>query len=247
MKKEQFAQWLVSAEEKSTNVAKGYSNAINRISAHYSSSIKRGIDLYTLTDSDKLKQIADLYQTSGKYADFGNTHHGLYKAAIKALHRFCMSQSHDEVNKNPVLTQEMVNSDIEVEESVFESNNFTYERDLKSAIVKQIPELFPDYKIFGLQNEGVEYLIEGKRIDVLLEHIKSGDLLAIELKAGLADFRVFGQVSMYIGLLTDKFPAKKISGCIIAGSIDNSLKSASKITTKIQLKTYSMKLTLSYP
>jgi len=34
-----------------------------------------------------------------------------------------------------------------------------------------------------------------------LENKVENTLLAIELKAGTADFRVFGQISMYIGLL----------------------------------------------
>lgn len=49
------------------------------------------------------------------------------------------------------------------------SNNFSYEKDLKKSMVSQISELFPEYKIYGDNNEGVEYLIEGKKIDILLE------------------------------------------------------------------------------
>ncbi|MGB0891568.1 MAG: endonuclease NucS domain-containing protein [Flavobacteriaceae bacterium] len=123
------------------------------------------------------------------------------------------------------------------------SNNFSYERDLKNSMTSQINELFPEYKIYGENEEGIEYLIEGKRIDILLEH-KNGDLLAIELKSGTANFKVFGQISMYLGLLMDRFPDKNIRGCIVAGEIDNTLRSATRMTDLVSLLTYSMKLEL---
>ena len=123
------------------------------------------------------------------------------------------------------------------------SNNFSYEKDLKKSMVTQITELFPEYKIYGENNEGVEYLIEGKKIDILLEN-NDGNLFAIELKSVTANYKVFGQLSMYLGLLMHRFPDKKIRGCIVAGEIDNTLKSATKITELITLKTYKMKLVL---
>ncbi|MGB7816489.1 MAG: hypothetical protein WBL28_09095, partial [Methylotenera sp.] len=58
------------------------------------------------------------------------------------------------------------------------------------------------------------------------------------------DFKVFGQISMYIGLLKRQFPERNISGVIIAGSIDDSLVQASEITDKISLKTYRMSIEL---
>jgi hypothetical protein len=122
-------------------------------------------------------------------------------------------------------------------------NNFSYEKDLKNSMVSQISELFPEYKIFGENNEGVEFLIGGKRIDILLEK-NNGNLLAIELKSGIANYKVFGQISMYLGLLMEQFPEKEIRGCIVAGEIDNTLKSATKTTEFVSLKTYKMKLEL---
>lgn len=121
--------------------------------------------------------------------------------------------------------------------------NFSYEKDLKNSMVSQINELFPEYKIIGENNEGVEYLIGSKRIDVLLEK-HNGDLLVIELKSGITNYKVFGQISMYIGLLMDKYPEREINGLIIAGEMDDSLRNAIKTTNKVGLKTYKMKLEL---
>ena len=146
-----------------------------------------------------------------------------------------------EFENNLPITREL--SDDEDFDYIVSSNNFSYERDLKNSMVLQINELFPKHKIFGENNEGVEYLIEGKKIDILLEK-NDGSLLAIELKSGTANYKVFGQLSMHLGLLMDRFPEKEIRGCIIAGEIDNTLKSATKTTDLINLKTYKMKLEL---
>jgi hypothetical protein len=146
-----------------------------------------------------------------------------------------------EFNKSTLIESESL--DDEDFDYVEISNNFSYERDLKASMLFQITELFPEHKIYGENNEGVEYLIGGKRIDILLEK-KDGSLFAIELKSGNANYKVFGQLSMYLGLLMEKFPEKEISGCIVAGEIDNTLKSATKMTKLITLKTYKMKLEL---
>jgi hypothetical protein len=123
--------------------------------------------------------------------------------------------------------------------------NFTYERDLQIALVRQAGKLFPKYKIFGEDLEGVEYQIEGKRIDLLLENIIENKLLAIELKSGIADFKVFGQISMYLGLLKKEFPQKNIGGIIIAGKIDESLKYAVATNENIKIMEYKMELTIN--
>jgi len=49
---------------------------------------------------------------------------------------------------------------------------------------------------------------------------------------------------MYLGLLMDRFPEKEIRGSIVAGEIDNTLKSATRTSELITLKTYKMKLEL---
>lgn len=123
-------------------------------------------------------------------------------------------------------------------------NNFAYEKDLQTALYSHISELFPRYRIFGGLGIGVEYSIGGRRIDVLLEHEENESLMVVELKSGEADFKVFGQISMYIGLLKMQFPERNISGVIVAGSIDESLVQACEITDKISLKTYRMSIEL---
>jgi hypothetical protein len=123
-------------------------------------------------------------------------------------------------------------------------NYFSYEKDLQNSLISQAEELFPGYKIFGEHNEGIEYNITGKRIDLLLENKNEKKLLVIELKAGLADYKVFGQISMYMGPLIQKNPDKEILGVIIAGEIDDSLKMAVLANKNVKTMIYKMKLTL---
>jgi len=124
-------------------------------------------------------------------------------------------------------------------------NYFTYEDDLQNSLISQAEDLFPDYKIYGNNGEGIQYSIGGKRIDLLLEHKTNNQLLVLELKAGIADFKVFGQISMYLGLLMEKFPDKIINGKIIAGEIDNSLIKATLTNKNVKLMEYKMELRLN--
>jgi hypothetical protein len=55
---------------------------------------------------------------------------------------------------------------------------------------------------------------------------------------------VFGQISMYLGLLKIQFPDKSITGVIVAGAIDDSLRHACAITDKVSLKIYRMSIEL---
>lgn len=126
-----------------------------------------------------------------------------------------------------------------------QNNCFAYEKDLQNALISQAEELFENYNIYGKNGEGIEYSIEGKRIDLLMENTNENTLLAIELKAEKADFKVFGQISMYLQLLEEKFPEKKIKGVIIAGEIDETLKIASKRDNNVKLLSYKMKLELN--
>jgi hypothetical protein len=117
--------------------------------------------------------------------------------------------------------------------------NFICERDLQKLLVQQIDKLFPEYDSYDEQ-----YSIEDETIDILLKNKEKNNLAAIELKAGLANGEVFGQISSYLGMLMEKFPEKNIEGIIIAGKIDNSLKKACKTNQKIKVMVYNMQIAL---
>ncbi len=228
-----FKNWLI--ERGNSGAAQSYPGAINRISGHYSENTGENINIYSLRDIDVVNEIANKYRQDGIYSNYGYEGNGLYRNAIARYSEFLT----DYLVGDPL---EDILSPSENENITY--SNFTYEKDLKFSLCNQIPTLFPGYKIFGENKEGIEYPIEGKRIDVLLENIASGSLLAVELKSGVADFRVFGQIAMYLGLLKKQFPDRKSEGVIISGEVDESLKNACLITDSVLLKTYKMNLVL---
>lgn len=228
-----FHDWLV--QQGKAGAAKSYPKAINGLSANFSKETGKKTDIYAINDQVLLSQIAHDYSKSGKFSLFGNNSHGLYRAAIARYAEFFVQNDHS-LSSPP--TQEDIEISIPIE------TNFAYEKDLQTSVCAQISELFPGYGIFGGNSVGIEYAIAGKRIDILLEKTDGGDLLVVELKSGTADYKVFGQISMYIGLLLAQFPSRIISGVIVAGAIDPSLKHACATMDRVSLKVYRMSVEL---
>jgi hypothetical protein len=236
MKETMFKKWLLKSGNK--GAANSYPKAIHQISEHYSTQTGEQIDIYKIKDQNKISELARDYSQTGKFSEFGYEQHGRFRAAIGRYSDFFVEARGEEHDIEETPIQEDGND-------IFDSStNFAYEKDLQTALCSHISELFPDYHIYGGIGIGVEYSIGGKRIDVLLEHEQSESLLVVELKSGEADFKVFGQISMYIGLLKRQFPERDITGVIIAGSIDDSLVQACEITDKVSLKTYRMSIEL---
>ncbi|GJQ05974.1 hypothetical protein CAPN010_01320 [Capnocytophaga cynodegmi] len=207
-----FENWLRETGKKETT-AYNYAQAINRISNHYEENEKQKLNLYKLTSPEELNKYVAIYNKGGKYEDFGDRGNGTNRAAINSYKQFI---SNIENFQN---------------EMIKERSSFSYEKDLQSSIINQIDILFPNYRIVEQ-----EYEIEGKKIDILLA--KDNELLVIELKKDEANYKVFGQISMYIGLLKERYPNNEIKGCIIANSIDDSLVAACKTNENISLKVY---------
>jgi len=229
--KDRFKRWLLNEERKTENTSNSYSSSINKISKHLSGERNEKIEVYSVVDLSYLKTLVELYSTKGKYSEFGHKGNGTVRSAIKAFLRFKESSN------------DMEEKELETTEALGITKIFSYERDLRTAMISQIAELFPEYKIFGGNDEGIDCLIEGERIDLLLEKSDEG-LLAVEFKPGLANYEIFGRISMRLGLLMEKFPDREIRGCIVAGEIDQTLKSATKTTDIVSLMTYTMKLEL---
>lgn len=228
-----FRNWLVAQGKPSA--AKNYPQAINLVSQHYSKATGQKTNIYTITDQVLISQIAHDYSQAGKFAAYGYEQRSRFRAAIARYAEFFVQHSKPEIG----FAKEDDSSTATAADT-----NFAYEKDLQTTVCAQISELFPGYKIFGGNATGIEYSIGGKRIDILLEQVETTDLLAVELKSGIADFRVFGQISMYMGLLLTQFPERKITGVIVAASIDAGLKHACATSEKIGLKVYRMSVEL---
>ncbi len=233
---ELFRAWLIARGYLAAGAATSYPSAIPQISKHYSSETGDVTDIYSITDQATLSQIAHDFSQAGRFSVFGYQQHGRFRAAIARYSEFFVNHRVGEVVQ---YFQEPT-----VVESTATTINFSYEKDLQRTLCAQISDLFPGYRIFGEANLGVEYLISGKKIDVLLEHTQNRELLIVELKSGRADYRVFGQISMYLGLVKREFPDREIRGAIVAAEIDDSLRYATETNSHIQLKIYRMSLEL---
>ena len=119
---------------------------------------------------------------------------------------------------------------------------FSRKLDLKRNVIAQIGQLFPEYSFFGSRKEGIDYSLGADKVDVLLE--KEGILLAVALIPGLASFEAFGSFSRILGLLLERFPERRVRGCIIAGEIDRNLRNAVRTSEYISLNTYTLGLRL---
>ncbi len=231
---EKFEIWLktTTSEKKKTNsTAYNYSRAIKRIEQHYKETTGENIYLF-LTPIEVAEKLLQKYSLNGEYSEFGKYGNGTIRNALSALIRYRKISPKIEFDNDS-------QNDFE------ELPNFHYENDLQETILFQINELFPDYMIFGdTSEEGVKYRIEGKEIDILLESIDGTSLLIIELKAGKANEKVFGQIAMYYGLVKKKYPTKNIRGLIIAQEIADELLYAGGLSEKISFMTYSLQVKL---
>jgi hypothetical protein len=237
---EAFQDWMIRREGKSQNTAYQYRLAIDRLSENYSENIERRTNIFQIDDILVLRGISTDYAIGGRYQDMGQYGNGTNRNAIAAYLRFFEQEGHNIPFENVDNDNNIVNFIQDAEEI----NNFTYERDLKTSLIRQIPELFPEYTIYGNNREGIEFPIDGRRIDLLLENVQENRLLIIELKSGIADDSVFTQISWYMGSLMQRFPDKIINGIIIAGEIDDSLRRACAITDRIRTMKYNMNITL---
>lgn len=235
---QEFREWLI--RRGNAGAAQNYPKAIHNISKHYSAESGVLTDIYSITDQHRISEIAHDYSQSGKFSKFGYEQHGRFRAAIGRYAEF-FSEPHRSIAASSGPDAYPVD---ESPTEALEATNFAYEKDLQRTLCAQVAELFPEHRIFGGTSVGVEYSIGGRRIDVLLENEATSALVVVELKSGTADFRTFGQVSMYIGLLQAQFPDRTIAGVIVAGSIDDSLRQAASTSNRVTLKVYRMSLEL---
>lgn len=228
---EEFQDWLV--QRGNPGAAVSYPPAIHLISRHYSTETNSITNIYDITDQVLISQIAHDYSQTGRFSVFGYEGHSRFRNAIARYSEFYVRYN---------VVAENVEAPVEIPQQFV--SNFAYEKDLQTSLCAQITELFPDHRIFGNRSLGIEYAIGGRRIDVLLESRDGSELLVVELKSEVADYKVFGQVSMYMGLLMEQFPNKRILGVIVAGGIDPSLRQACATTDRVTLKVYRMSIEL---
>jgi SepF-like predicted cell division protein (DUF552 family) len=120
----------------------------------------------------------------------------------------------------------------EVEEAV--EITFGLERDLQSALRNNIATLEPNLKLI---DGGKERVTEAGRLDITAED-SQGNIVVIELKAGVASPNVIAQVLAYMGAVaeTDKKPVR---GILVAGDFHKKVIWASRAIPNLELRKYS--------
>jgi len=241
--KNEFAKWFHPRSPQSYKqwYGKGLAEKLNDIDEAYRASFKKS--LFNVDFDNVEKEISKMKSNIEKRYDVNDKTFAEYDKKMRnGIPKAIIN------NYYVPFLENYNNEDMDIiDESPLEEDKtatyFSYEKDLQNSLLLQAEELFPGYKVFGDNEEGKEYPINGKRIDLLLEHKTENKLLVVELKAGLADSKTFGQISMYIGPLMQKFRDKEIAGVIIAGEIDDTLKMAILSNNNIKAMTYKMKLT----
>ncbi len=114
------------------------------------------------------------------------------------------------------------------------------ERDLERSLVMNLSLLEPGLRLYhadGLQGHQLDTNVVG-RIDILAVD-QQGEFVVVELKAGEADERVYGQILRYMGWVKRELAGgKPVRGIIVANSFHERAKYAMEATPNIKLVRY---------
>jgi RecB family endonuclease NucS len=121
-----------------------------------------------------------------------------------------------------------------------EEITFGLERDLQSALRANIEQLEMGLKI---TDDGRERVTEAGRIDITAVDAK-GNVVVIELKAGIATPEVVAQILAYMGTVAEA-ENQPVRGILVAGDFHKRVILASRAISNLDLKTYSFQFKFS--
>jgi hypothetical protein len=133
------------------------------------------------------------------------------------------------------------------EEEPKTAEEFTYERDLRNYLAKNLSKIEPGLKLYEEEDgiTGIEFDVGGRRIDILAVSSK-GDLVVIELKVSRGYDRVVGQLMRYMAWIrkNQADAGQKVRGVIVAREISEDLLLACSMLQDVQLLEYEMSVSL---
>jgi hypothetical protein len=124
----------------------------------------------------------------------------------------------------------------EYQEEIADAEEITFglEGDLQLAIRANIDQLEPGLKII---DGGKERATEAGKIDITAIDTE-GNIVVIELKAGLASPQVVAQILAYMGTIAES-ENKPVRGILVAGDFHKRVIFAARATANLRLKKYS--------
>jgi RecB family endonuclease NucS len=129
--------------------------------------------------------------------------------------------------------------DKETEELIAASEaTFGLERDLQLALRANIGQLEPGLEII---DGGKELTTDAGRLDITARD-KSGAIVVIELKAGIAAPEALTQLLAYMGVVAQK-EQKPVRGVLISGGFHPRIIFAARAVSNVQLRQYRFKFT----
>ncbi len=138
----------------------------------------------------------------------------------------------------------------ELEDEDVSEQEFAYESDLRDFLARNLSTIEPGLELFRRQDrDGVEYPVQGGRIDILAKDTKGG-LVVIELKVSRGRNPTIGQLLYYMGWVDGNLPSPERSrGIIIAKEISEDLRVACERVPGVSLYEYAISViaTKVYP
>jgi hypothetical protein len=163
--KNEFSKWFGPEAPKSykTWYGKNLAGKLDDINDAYKASFKKSLfDIDVDNISAEISNIKDNISKRRNvkdttFADYDKrTSNGIPKAVINNYYiKFLENYEKNDTGED----------DVEKDSSGI---YLSYEKDLQNSLILQAEELFPGYKVF--EDNGREYNIHGKKIDLLLEH-----------------------------------------------------------------------------
>ena len=141
--------------------------------------------------------------------------------------------------------ERFLEGDIAPSEETEEESEFAYETDLRDFLAQHLEKVEKGLALFNDgRGSGVEYLVEGGRID-LLTLTPQNDFLVIELKVSQGRNRTLGQLLYYMGWVQSNLAkGKRVRGAIVAKSIPDDLKLACTRVSDVSLFEYDLQVSL---
>lgn len=171
--------------------------------------------------------------TGNPYASLNN-----FKTGIRSYKAFRDAGGEDDVVE--VAAIERVAEQIAARR---DGKEFEVERHLQESLRGEIEQLEPGLVII---DDGAERSVASGDIDILAQD-RSGTLVVIELKRGLARREAIGQITGYMGDLMTEEPHLNVRGILVAADFDKSCVGSVRAIPNLQLRRYRFSFTFDEP